>query len=347
MKHQKLKVAIIGCGSVAEHGHLPAAAQNSECEVTLLVDSNLRRAKQLADIYGVPTVSDDYREAPQRADGAIIALPHHLHAPLSCDLIKRGMHVLVEKPMATSYAECQAMLKAAQERGVVLAVGLIRRFLQSARFVAWALRQGLLGQIKAFDVREGNVYSWPVQSDFFFRRESAGGGVLLDTGAHTLDLLLWWLGDATSLEYYDDAYGGVEADCKLYLTMMSGARGVIELSRTRNLRNTAIITGERGAIEVHLRGNWVVLYDSDNTLGLSGRAFTDDSKEGKDQGFSDLFRPQLEDWLAAIRDRRPVAVPGTEACRSISLIEKCYLTRRHWNLPWVTPSEGQAAVLCA
>jgi predicted dehydrogenase len=245
----------------------------------------------------------------------------------------------VEKPMAMSLAECQAMLEAAQEGEAILAVGLMRRFLDSARFVSAALQQGVLGQIKSFDVREGNVYNWPVQSDFFFRRESAGGGVLLDTGAHTLDLVLWWLGELADFEYYDDSYGGVEADCELYLTMESGAKGVVELSRTRNLRNTAIITGEHAAIEVHLRKNWVSLHCPDKRVGLSGKGFTGVSKEGTEQNFTDLFRPQLEDGLAAIRGERPVTVPGIEACRSVALIERCYSTRRQLDLPWVTSTE--------
>lgn len=345
MEQRTVRVAVIGCGAAAERGHLPAAAHTPNCEVTLLVDSNLSRAKQLADVYGVPAVSDDFREALQRADGAIIALPHHLHAPVSCELMKGGIHVLVEKPMAMSSAECRAMLEAAEERGVILAVGLMRRFLDGARFVSCALKQGLLGQITAFDLREGNVYDWPVRSDFFFRRKTAGGGVLLDTGAHTLDLLLWWLGEVTSLEYYDDSYGGVEADCELYLAMQSGAKGVVELSRTRNLRNTAIITGEHATIEVHLRKNWVAVHYPDQGVGVSGKGFAGASKEGIEQSFSDLFRPQLEDWLAAIRGGRSVTVPGIEACRSVALIEKCYSTRRQLDLTWVTPYQEQTATL--
>ncbi len=158
--------------------------------------------------------------------------------------------MLVEKPMALTAAECDAMIAAAEEGGAVLAVGLMRRFLRSTRFVRHAVQTGLLGRIRRFDVREGIVYNWPVASDFFFRKETAGGGVLIDTGAHTLDSLLWWLGDVRSLDYFDDNYGGVEADCLLQLQMESGATGVVELSRTRKLRNTAIIEGDRASIEV-------------------------------------------------------------------------------------------------
>jgi len=55
---------------------------------------------------------------------------------------------------------------------------------------------------------EGNVYSWPVASDFFFRKETAGGGVLMDTGVHTFDMLLWFFGEISDLDYRDDAFGG-------------------------------------------------------------------------------------------------------------------------------------------
>lgn len=337
MIENNIKLAIIGCGAVTEIGHLPAAVEVADCSVTLLVDSNLARAKELADTYGVPAVSDDYREAVNHADAAIVALPHHLHAPVSCDLLKAGLHVLVEKPMATSSAECETMLAVAEKGRVVLSVGLMRRFLNSARFARWVLDQGFLGRIQEFDVREGNDYNWPVQSDFFFRRETAGGGVLFDTGAHTLDLLLWWLGNVIDFEYYDDSYGGVEADCKIILSMESGAKGVVELSRTRDLRNTAIIRGEYGYLEVDLRRNWAKISSPDNAYALAGNGLAPDSHNIAEQVFGDLFQPQLEDWLAAIRGEHPPTVPGTEACRSIVLIENCYAQRQQWELPWVLP----------
>ncbi len=116
----------------------------------------------------------------------------------------------------------------------------------------------------AVDIQEGMIYDWPVASDFMFRRDM-GGGVLADTGAHVLDLLMYWLGDHASVEYKDDAAGGVEADCELRLTMASGAKGVVRLSRTRNLRNTWILEGERGTLEVSRR------FDASFRWTLKGR----------------------------------------------------------------------------
>ena len=335
-----MKIAIIGCGAVTEQLHLPALAALSIRPV-LLVDRNLQRAQDLADTFNVSRISDDYDSWVGEFDAAIIALPHHLHAPVCIDLLRAGCQVLVEKPMALSSEECDQMIETARAGSAVLAVGLMRRFLRSAQFAKWVVSNGLLGRIESFDFREGNVYNWPVTSDFFFRRETAGGGVLFDTGAHTLDLLLWWLGDVASFEYFDDSYGGVEADCELSVTMESGAKGTLELSRTRNLRNTAIIRGERAELEVHLRGDWVSLRSRDGTVGVAGYSVDRPQSKVVEQSSIDLFSAQLQDWLDAIRIGRLPTVSGTEARKSVALIEACYAQRQLLQLPWVEPCGHQ------
>ena len=98
-------------------------------------------------------------------------------------------------------------------------------------------------------------------TDFLLRKETAGGGVLADFGVHVLDLLLIWLGDWASIEYRDDARGGIESDCEIRLRMRSGIEGTVEISRTRNLRNTCIFEGDRATLEV---GIW----DPDPTIAL-------------------------------------------------------------------------------
>ena len=334
MNDTSLNIAIIGCGAVSEQFHLPSLG-GLHIRPVALVDRNTERAKRLADAFGVPRVYSDYNSCIREFDAAIVALPHHLHATVCSDLLRRGIHVLVEKPMALTKDECQAMVAAAEEGKAVLAVGLIRRFLHSAQWVKAMLDAEILGRIESFEFREGLVYDWPVASDFFFRKETAGGGVLMDTGAHTLDMLLWWLGDVADLQYCDDSYGGVEADCEVHLTMESGGRGVVELSRTRDLRNTAIVEGERGTLEFHFHQNWVALRLPNATTGLAGYAFWSEPAGEAVQGLGDLFRSQLEDWLGAIRDKRAPAVSGMQARRSVALIEECYARRERLRLPWM------------
>lgn len=337
-----MRVAIIGCGAVTEKSYLPAIQQIKEIQVTLLVDKNLSRAENLAYQYNVPYISENYIDACEKAEAAIIALPHCFHAPVSIQLLRRGIHVLVEKPMALSQEECNAMISAAEEGGAILAVGLIRRFLYSARWVKAVLEANLLGKIESFDFSEGNIYNWPAASDSFFRKEIAGGGVLIDTGAHTLDLLLWWLGDFKEFEYWDDNYGGVESESELRLILKSGAQGFVKLSRIRNLRNTAIIQGQKGKIEVSLRGNRIIAEPKDiltyKINGLAGNSLPN-------QSIVDLFVTQIKDWMNAIKTRNQPFISGQEGARAIALIEACYRFRKRLTRSWVIVNSKQTNAL--
>lgn len=332
------RIAVIGCGAVTELRHLPTLAALG-IKPALLIDTNLQRARDLAAGFGVSGVSDDYGAAV-KVDAAIVALPHYLHARVSVDLLRSGVHVLVEKPMALSGAECNEMIMAATVGRAILAVGLMRRFLHGVRWTKATLASGLLGAIRSFDVREGSVLKWPMTSGSVLQKQSAGGGVLVDTGAHTLDLLLWWLGDVVACEYYDDSYGGVETDCRLILKMASGAEGTVELSRARNLRGTAVLRGERGMVEIGLTTNRVM---SDQKAVLEYSNGCGKGHELPSQTFHDLFRLQLRDWLRAIETGDSPRVSGVEGARGIVLIEACYQQRHLLELPWVKPDSDSAA----
>ena len=331
----KLKLAILGCGAITKGIHLPVTALSDQVEVTVLVDKFLPRASELAQVFGVPTVTGDYREIVGKADAAIVALPNYLHAPVTIDLLQRGIHVLVEKPMALKASECDKMMDAASDAGVTLAVGLVCRFFVSSQYVKQVIEDGLLGSIVNFELRQGSIFRWSVASDFIFRREMAGGGVLTDIGVHSLDLLLWWLGDYDSVVYYDDAMGGVEADCELCIRLRCGVSGGVELSRIRNLRNSWIIRGERGTLEVGIGFNPPVRLKSKNQdVVLTGRTMRG---ETVDKGIRDAFRRQLDDFADAVRSQRPPFVPGEEGKRAVELIETCYAARQPSKRPWMFP----------
>ena len=189
----------------------------------------------------------DYRELPGKVDAAVVALPNHLHAPVSVELLRQGVSVLVEKPMAINVRECDEMIAAAAAGRATLAVGLDFRFFDSSLLVRNLLRDGLLGAIRSFDLRQGVIPRWPFATDFLLRKEMAGGGVLADFGVHVLDLLLWWLGDWTAVDYRDDAVGGVESDCEMELTLGSGRLEIPARSRSAAPATSATPASSRGS----------------------------------------------------------------------------------------------------
>lgn len=324
---KRIRLGIVGCGAVTQRFHLPSAIGIEGCSVTVLVDSDRSRAEQLAAEYKIPNISTDFRDVPRYADAAIVAVPHHLHAPIGEYLLSNGCHVLMEKPLALTDAECQRLVTSADQKGVVLTVGLLRRYFRAYQIVKKLMEANTLGKIKSFDIREGNVYNWPVTSDFMFRAGESGGGVLIDNGAHTLDFVLWCLGDVASVEYFDDNLGGMEAECILHLQMKSGARGVVELSRLRNLRNTAIISGEKGEIELHLRMD-EIFFRPGSEQSYASVEDLPRLTHTMPRKWADCFPAQIESWFDAISGKTPNFIPGEEGRRSVALIETCYQQRQ-------------------
>jgi predicted dehydrogenase len=334
-----VKLAIVGCGAVTELCHLPAAKLAPEVEIVALVDKNIARAQFLGQGFGVDVCADDYHDLPSNVDGVIIALPHYLHAPATIEFLERGIPVLVEKPMALNLQEAEAMVRAANDSGVPLQIGLMNHFCKGARLVKRAIDEGWLGEVRSFTVEWGFVYDWPVSSGFVFSKEQAGGGVLVDLGSHVLDLLLWWLGDVVDLEYKDDSLGGVEAESWLSQTLEGPAgsvSGTVTLSRLRQLSNRARIDGDRFTIECDIDNPVTARFwptasaEEDLIFGL-------DFDSLPRQTLDDAYAEQLRAFGQAITTGCKPVVPGESVLGSVALIERCYREQQPLELPWLRP----------
>lgn len=327
-----LRVAVIGCGAVVELCYLPAC-RHLKLNPAAWIDRERVRAERFAAVLG-GAVATDANQVLDSFDAAIVALPHHLHAPVGRALLQAGKHLLIEKPMATTAAACAALLDAAEASGATLAVGHVRRFMPANQWVKHALAEGRLGSLETVDVREGAIFGWPAVSDFFWRRETAGGGVLADTGAHVLDLLLWWLGRPETLRYQDDAMGGVEADALATWRVPGHVTVTCELSRTRELRNTVILRGDAGSVEVGCHTGQLT---ASPTMLLAGECGGLRGERLPKLELHELFAAQLANWLAAIAGDAPLHCPPHDAADAVTLIESCYAVRKPWLLPWVQP----------
>ena len=196
------------------------------------------------------------------------------------------------------------------------------------------------GLVRRVDVRQSAGGRWPYASTAVLSPE-AGGGVLLDFGVHLFDLLLWWLGDIGVARYADDAAGGIETECEGELRLQNGAPVQVEFSRTRQLRDTVIVEGERGTVEIGVFEPAVV------RLSLPGGgptlAGSVADAEFARAPLPTVFGRQLADVVRAIRGGPPPLVGGTDGRRAVALVESCYARRTPLRRPWDFP-EAYAAV---
>jgi predicted dehydrogenase len=187
-----LRVGIVGAGAVAQIAHLPVL-KKMKVDVRALCDSDLPKARALADRYGVKDVFDDIEELLryEELDAVVICSPTHLHESHIQAAISANLHVLVEKPLTISAASAQRIQRAVEKRDRVVLVGMNHRYRPDVQIVRSFVQSGELGDI------ESARGSWHVyrplraQLGWRMRREQAGGGAMMDLGLTILDLGFW------------------------------------------------------------------------------------------------------------------------------------------------------------
>ncbi|MCI8416550.1 MAG: Gfo/Idh/MocA family oxidoreductase [Lachnospiraceae bacterium] len=192
---KKLKVGIVGCGSIANGKHLPAMRRNGGFEVVAFCDLIRERAEKTKESFGTADarIYTDFQElVKEELDAVYVLTPNNAHAPATIAALKAGKNVMCEKPMAKTYEEAKAMVEAAKESGKILTIGYQNRYRKDSRFLKRFCVDGEMGEIyfaKAHAIRRRAVPTWGV----FIDEEKQGGGPLIDIGTHALDLTLWMM----------------------------------------------------------------------------------------------------------------------------------------------------------
>ena len=354
----QVKLLLIGTGAVSEILYNPALHQIKKAgtgKLVAVVDTNLQRAQEYAAVFGAKAYDDlDIALKNEHLDAAIVAVPHVFHSTITIQCLNAGLGVLCEKPMATSYKECELMIATAKRVNKPLVVGFFRRYFPSTRAMKLILEKELLGQVTSFNFFEGEKYSWPAKTTSYFSKKIAGGGVLIDAGSHLLDLLLWWLGDVKSVDYYDDSMGGVEANCELKLTMKSGVTGKVRMSREYPLDNTYVIHCKKGNLIYkcdivnsifikNVQTGIVTEYNLQKiqNIGDFKFPFTYDKSSFS---FSNCFFEQLETFCKSINNSANNINDLDRAKEGIQLIETCYCKKKFMNMPWLPDEENSRAL---
>lgn len=218
-----IRIGLVGAGIIGKM-HAEAIQNNAACVLAGVADVVPARAEEVAG--GAPFFTD-YKAMWERTkpDAVIINLPHFLHCEASVYFLLRGVHVLVEKPMANTVAECDAMLQAAQKGGAMLAVGHVQRYFPAYEVLKRCCETQELGALTMVtEIRNTDYFT--NRPAWFLQKECAGGGIVMNYGAHTLDKLFYTTNlaveDVTAVLSNHLTQDNVEATAQVLLRMEQG-----------------------------------------------------------------------------------------------------------------------------
>jgi predicted dehydrogenase len=227
-----LRVALLGTGWVADF-HARAVGEHPGAELAAAANWREPSLRALAGRHRIPRTTTDWRElaADPGIDAAVIATPNALHAPQAIAFLEAGKHVLVEKPMAPTLAEADAMVAAARRGGAWLMVAHCWRFHPDVRALRARVERGELGEI--VKTRGYGAHAGWGPSGWFTDPALAGGGALLDMGVHAIDTTRYLLGDPLPVRVcaaVGTRYGSypVDDDAVLLVSWSNGTTSVVE-----------------------------------------------------------------------------------------------------------------------
>ncbi|MER7170235.1 Gfo/Idh/MocA family protein [Streptomyces mesophilus] len=297
------RLGIIGTGIVGAL-HVQAARALPGVTVAAVCDIRADAARAMAQQAGAAAYTrHEDMLAREPLDGVIITAPHALHAQMTLAAAEAGVHVLVEKPMATSVADCTAMIEACDTAGVLLAVGHVVRFGAGARRTEAVLRSGELGPVRAIAHRRTSHYAKGSRPDWFFDPVMAGGGIVMNVGTHGLDRIQWLAGSAAeTVHAHTWSRGGleIETDAVGLVDLTNGVKASFHLtSAPVPYTDETVVLCEQGSVRWSApEGIWVSRGGAETPLAPP------------DEEPADAFTAQLADFTEACRTGRPPVVDG-------------------------------------
>lgn len=213
-----MKIAIIGCGTIANAAHIPAYMKNEKAEIKYFCDILPERADAAVKQYGCGRAVYDYHEIlnDPEIEAVSVCTPNYMHAQISNDFLKAGKHVLCEKPAARTYSEAQTMQQTQHETGKTLNIGVVNRFNDGVNQIKKLIDGGELGSVYQVYVSFRSQRSIPGLGGAFTNKEIAGGGVLIDWGVHFLDIVMYCCGDPKAKTVSAETFSVLGRDMRNY-----------------------------------------------------------------------------------------------------------------------------------
>lgn len=346
-----VRAAMVGCGAIARW-HLDSIERATvPISVTAAVDPVTERARSLAerarcDWY--PTL--EAAIGAGEVDAAIVAVPHDRHEEVATRALARGLHVLLEKPLAPTVEAARRILDAAEaaraECGAVFMVAENAQYWPEVRTVRRLIEEGAVGEV----VTARAATFFPALDDFYgpqssgavedgterrpwrFDRQAAGGGVVIDTGSHWLRPLRRWLGEAdevvAALGYRHPGMEG-ESLCRALIRFASGTVAAFDaMLATGPVSDQPLftVTGTEGELTVGGSG-WVTLWDGTDPRG---------TRIGERGGYLLSYEGQFADFARAVLEGSAPEAPAEDAMGELRLALAMYRSAEtgRWEKVW-------------
>ncbi len=344
-----IRTAIIGCGKVA-HLHAKALKQIPECQLVAVQSRNPMRAQAFAAQYGAKAYDKvDEMIRKEKIDAVIICTPHPEHRIPAITAMEAGAHVMVEKPLAITLDDCDAMIDTAARHNKILSVISQRRFLHPSQRMKSAIMDGKIGRPALATVlmlgwRDEAYYkSDPWRGSW----EKEGGGVLVNQAPHQLDLMQWFMNDEM-----EELYGVSENINHPYIEVEDTAVAIVKF-KNGGIANILVSNSQKPGIyaRVHVHGSngasvgvqtdggamfiagvpSVVEPPKNDIWTIPGEESKPAQWEKEDSEFFKTIDPigyylkiQNHDFIMAILENREPLVPATEGRKIVALFNAIY-----------------------
>lgn len=349
---KKLKIGLIGYGKVAQL-HAKAISELSNAELVSVCGRNDERRDRFAAEWRIGsrrTVSEMAKH--DGVEAVIVTTPHPRHRGDTLEAFDAGCHVLVEKPMALTVAECAEMIEASEQAGRLLSVVSQRRWYPSCRRIREALDSGKLGRPAVTQV---TILGW--RDEAYYRSDpwrgrwdTEGGGVLINQAPHQFDLMCWFMGPVREIRAFWDnlnhPYIEVEDTAVASIKFENGALGSVLVSNSQkpgiyakvHVHGTngasagvqtdggaMFVAGMSGVLEPPYNDIWTV--PGEEKL-LENWKREDEEFFGTIEPTTWFFARQIEDFADAVTKGRKPLVMGEDGLRTVGVIEGIYRSGR-------------------
>lgn len=254
----KIKVAVIGCGNIANSSHIPSYLNNPEVEIKYFCDLIPEKAQACVEKYGCGQAVVDYHDFlnDPELDAVSVCTHNDFHSIISIDFMRAGKHVLCEKPAARILSEALEMQKVAHETGKILNIGVCNRFNTYVMKIRELIESGELGEVYHVYASFRSHRSIPGIGGDFTTKAKSGGGALIDWGVHFIDLVLYCCMDPKPLTASGEAFCKLGKDIPNYTYTSMWAKETADMNGTYDVDDSVVGVVRTEGPVISFNGAW-------------------------------------------------------------------------------------------